>query len=323
MTGSEAYVLVYGAKSWLSRHAAVRNIDLDTASAIGDAATHVSANGVEVRVGVFDIVSSPDTQFRDGEALLPFVALFHEVAGHTMQLTHEFSKTNTLSKVLFLDQCACKGSAQYYGIDDAGIPHDLYFSHPHEIAAQYMGIKCGYECLHSICPNDADRMMLDYIAYRRESSGEFLPAGAKFDTVKGALKEMNKEFHRRIETHREFAPAHDSNDALGKVADRSKSFPVLDTVKNCRNGLRQDGMMACAFLETMADTMPDDTAFLRATRVHRDLGLDIRKMFTGTGCPIWPPPIRPLTNLERLRSITDEMDARETAKQPENNFEKQ
>ena len=317
MTGGEAYELVMSARTWLAPRISVNDIDFEDDAPIGDGATHIEGNDLFVHIGVAEFVDDPDREFRDGEALLPFVALFHEVAGHSMQFTHEFNKTNTLSKVLFLSECACKGSAQYYGVDDNGVPHDMYFSHPHEIAAQYMGIKCGYAYLSKRYPDDADRMMLDYIDYRCEHGCEFLPGDVKFDTVEDALDAMNKEFQRCVERHREFYPVHDSHDALGMLADRNKDRPILDIVKNCENGLRQDGMMACAFLAMMDSRRSMESGFLKSTRVHLDLNLDINKMFNGKGSPIWPPPIRSLTNLARLHAITSHMDRDDRSEEPD------
>lgn len=322
MTGRIALSLVRGAAGWLSCRVPVADITPRRAYPIGDGTTRLRSGGLYVDVGVNEISAQPDHEFRDGEALFPLIALFHEAAGHVMQMTHEFNNTNTLSKVLFFSQCACKGSAQYYGIDDNGIPREMYFSHPHEIAAQYMGIKCGYEYLSCVYPDDAEHMMLDYIDCRRERGCAFLPEDAEFDTINGALKAINREFRRCVEAHRNFDPSYDSDDALGKLADCNKNKPVLDMVRNCRNGLRQDGMMACAFLAMMPYAMPDDNKFLKSTKVCADLDLNISKMFNGVGCPLWPP-IRPLTNLERLRSVTDKIDREEIAKQHGHDFEKQ
>lgn len=43
----------------------------------------------------------------------------------------------------------------YYGLDEHGNPTQAYFRQPHEIAAQYMGIKCTYEFLCGLWDDEA------------------------------------------------------------------------------------------------------------------------------------------------------------------------
>lgn len=38
----------------------------------------------------------------------------------------------------------------YYGFDASGGPTDQYFEQPHEVAVQYMVIKCANVCLSSV-----------------------------------------------------------------------------------------------------------------------------------------------------------------------------
>lgn len=311
MTGHESLRLVELAKDWLCCNGPVGNIMLRNDRRIDDGSTGIRFDGIRVYVGVKDFIDQQNKAFRDGVALVPFVGLFHEVAGHAMQLTREFDKTTTLSKVLFLSECACKGSAQYQGVDDNGVPHSMYFSHPHEIAAQYMGIKCGYEFLSCVLGDKqrANDMMMDYIVYRRELKCEFLPDNAECKDVDGVLASMNKEFQRRIEAQRPFEPEYDPDDALGMASDRRKNGNLLERVKTCKNGLRQDGMMASVFFENMRNKSLYETRFLSNTAVYKSVDLDVVKMFVNKGSPIWPPP-RPISpNLRKLISVTDGIDA--------------
>lgn len=310
MTGHESLRLVGLAKDWLCCNGPVNNISLRNDRRIDDGSTGIRSDGVHVYVGVKDFIGRPSKEFRDGVALIPFVGLFHEVAGHAMQLTREFDKTTTLSKVLFLSECACKGSAQYQGVDDNGVPHPMYFSHPHEIAAQYMGIKCGYEFLSCVLGDRqrANDMMMDYVTYRRELKCSFLPDDIKCGDIDGVLKALNKEFQRKIEAQRPFEPEYDENDALGMASDRRKNGNLLERVKTCKNGLRQDGMMSSVFFENMCNKSLYEARFLGDTAVYKSIDLDVVKMFVNKGSPIWPPP-RPISpNLRKLISVTEVID---------------
>lgn len=310
MTGRYAAELADKACKWLAENGPSSDIRRRTDRPIGDGNTRIGPNRhISMYAGVAEIKNEPDREFRDGEALLPFVALFHEAAGHGMQLTDEFSRKRTLSKVLFLSQCACKGSAQYYGVADNGVPGPMYFEHPHEIAAQYMGIKCAHQYLsYAVGPEKAESLMMDYVAYRRELGCEFLPDSAECGTVKDVLKAMNDGFRKKIEAHRDFKPDYDPVDALGAADHRRPKADLLAMVRGCGNGLRQDGIMATAFFENMRYLTPDDVDFLENTETGRAMELGVAKMFMGKGCPIWPPPTGFASNLDRLKAVTEKLD---------------
>lgn len=56
-----------------------------------------------------------------------------------------------LSKVLLLNDLACKSSRDFYGVDQSyTIPMSHYFEQPHEIAAQYMALKMSQKFLTSV-----------------------------------------------------------------------------------------------------------------------------------------------------------------------------
>lgn len=323
MTGQYALDLVTAAHGWLCDNGPTRDICLDPHAGIGDGSTIIMDDGPHVSVGIADILENPDVEFRDGEALLPFVALFHEVAGHAMQFMDEFHRTRTLSKVLFLSHCACEGSQQYYGIDDNGIPHGMYFAHPHEIAAQYMGIKCAAQCLECVVGHEkAEAMICDYVAYRREKGCEFLQGDVECKTVGDILSAMNCEFRKRIEEHRNFTPDRESVDVLYVFDAKRPKFDAFAAVCDCANGLRQDSMMACAFFDSGDDLRIRSVNTLRNMEVYKAVSIEPKKAFIGKGCPVWPPPTRAMSNLERLRSITDEIDRDEITRQCKFDFER-
>lgn len=311
MTGLHAARLSELARRWLCGHSDANSILLRDDLPVGDGSTGIRNDGIHVNVGFAEFVSSPDADFRTGVALTPFVALFHEVAGHVMQLTYEFNKSTRLSKVLFLSECASKSSGRYYGIDDNGIPHPMYFSHPHEIAAQYMGIKCGYDFLSCAVGSMelANDMMMDYVAYRRELGCEFLPDDVDCENIDAVLKAMDKEFQNCIEAQRPFEPDPDDFDALSVSAGKRRNGNLRERVKSCTNGLRQDGMMTCMLFDSMCSYMPNETGFLMNTKVYNSLDLNFTKMFTRKGSPIWPPPRYLNPTLSKLSAITDNIDS--------------
>lgn len=309
--------------SWLCDNGPTRNICLEPDAEIGDGSTIIMADGLHVSVGIAEILENPDKDFRDGEALLPFVALFHEVAGHAMQFTDAFCRTCTLSKILFLSHCACEGSPQYYGVDDNGVPHEMYFEHPHEIAAQYTGIKCAAQYLECLFGHEkTEAMVCDYVAYRRERKCEFLPADAACKTVDDVLSAMNIYFQKRVEAHRNFEPDMEAIDVLHIFDAKRPRFDAFAAVRDCGNGIRQDSMMTCAFFDSGDDLCVHNVSILRNMNVYKAVPTEPKKTFIGSGCPIWPPPVRLTLNLERLRSVIDKMDRDEIVKQYGFDFEK-
>lgn len=87
-------------------------------------------------------------------------------------------KDTPFSKVLLLSDLACKNSSEYYGVislDDDPLPQ--YFEHPHEMAAQYMGLKMAQKFLSVVYGEEkADRMLCEYVNLRIEGNTEYIPA---------------------------------------------------------------------------------------------------------------------------------------------------
>lgn len=99
-------------------------------------------SSLHYEVGIKEIYENPRKLFSIHEALAPTVTCFHEVCGHGGQWRHEALKDEPLSRVLLINDLACKCSNQFYGVDnDYKNPKSHYFEHPYEIAAQYMALK--------------------------------------------------------------------------------------------------------------------------------------------------------------------------------------
>lgn len=310
MKGRDAYRLCEVARDWLSQNGPISDIALADDMGIGHGSTYDGGPGrLRVLVGVSELLGHPDEDFRRGEALTPYFALFHEIAGHCMQVEDELMRKRTLSKVLFLSRYAGNGSPRYYGVDDAGTPHEMYFSRPDEIAAQYMCIKCGHQFLSSLFNEEhlglADAMTLDYVNYRMSCSCSFLPSNFKYSSVGDVLNGLNDVFRKTVEKPRPFEPSNDDSDALSWLNDNWKNFDAIAAVKSCDNGLRQDAMMVCAFANTMRSMAKCDIETMVSREVYKVIDLGLNNTFRKKGCPIWPPPNRLSLNLKKLLPVTD------------------
>lgn len=129
-------------------------------------------------VGIKEISEHPRRRFSIHEALAPTVACFHEVCGHGGQWRHEAQKDEPLSKVLLLNDIACKSSSRYYGVDSGYTNAEpQYFEQPHEIAAQYMGLKMTQKFLTVLYGEEkADKWLCEYVNLRIASGNEFIKA---------------------------------------------------------------------------------------------------------------------------------------------------
>lgn len=95
----------------------------------------------EPEIGVKDFNDHPDVNFPLEFAAMPIVNMCHEVYGHCTQVDKQFERPSPMDRVLALSHYACQSSAHYYGTYGDGRVYDRYFKHPHEIAAQYAGIR--------------------------------------------------------------------------------------------------------------------------------------------------------------------------------------
>lgn len=136
-----------------------------------------SDGSLSYKVGIKEIMENPHKRFSIHEALAPTVACFHEVCGHGGQWRNEAMKDDPLSRVLLLNDLACKSSRKFYGItswEDGPMPQ--YFEQPHEIAAQYMALKMAQKLLSAVYDEEtADKLLCEYVNLRVASGNEFIP----------------------------------------------------------------------------------------------------------------------------------------------------
>lgn len=204
----------------------------------------------EISVGVRELVEDPGREYPVGEAMIPVVGLFHEVCGHGGQVTCEFRKDTYLSRVLALNYYACRGSAEYYG-DDMVDVDDRYYHQPYEIAAQYVGIKCAFEYLSGVFGReDANHMLCEYVACRVENESEFIRPRRELRSVDEILDALDVEFRRRAFAHRAYDPStpRAEGDALHAAFNPRAAATFGRDVARCGNGVKQDLMMAAAYV---------------------------------------------------------------------------
>ena len=219
-------------------------------------------------IGVREIVESPSEKVPIGKAMVPIVNLFHEVCGHGGQLLEEFQKTNALSLTLAMNYYACFSSSCYYGFDTHDRVCSRYFHQPHEVAAQYMGIKSAFDYLCSVVDKDmAEYMMLSYVDYRLKNQSEFIDAMPQERTVESVLNAFSDRYVRDVYRQREYdvMSGFDMKSNLFAKVERGSKFAehqdflhlysdsvgvrsLPGRVKACKSGFKQDAMMVSAFL---------------------------------------------------------------------------
>ena len=112
--GRDAYSLAKRAVHLLQNFG--YDIELDTTQSFHLSFTQLeSDSSLKYRIGIKEIAENPYKKFSIREALTPTVACFHEVCGHGGQWRNEIWKETSLSKVLLLNDLACRSSTQFYG----------------------------------------------------------------------------------------------------------------------------------------------------------------------------------------------------------------
>lgn len=220
-------------------------------------------------IGTAELRENRDAEFELGVAMVPVVGAFHEICGHGGQMLREFHKDTPLSRVLAANYCACKGSPYYY--DRCRNGSDEYKQHPHEIAAQYVGIRETASYLaHAYGEDFAERAILEYQKVRIASGSALTGVDKEYKDVGEILSDLDKRFYKAVTEHHPYDVSKifkDDNDSeeekeekemgfwlsrqddIFSYARRKKDFGYVRRVENGRNGMRQDIQMAFAHLE--------------------------------------------------------------------------
>lgn len=278
-------------------------VDLMRDESYLDSTTKDIGGKLSFHIGLQEMYDEPDRSFPIGEAMVPIMMYFHEVYGHGGQIKKEFEKSTALSRVLALNYYACRGSRHYYGFDDVGNPTDQYFRQPHEIAVQYVAIKCANRCLSDIYGKDEARdMILAFIDYRRELGSEFIDDDRKFTSVVDVLRCFDKTFRERVFQQRVYGtelPVKGYQDSIWDYAKFRKDGRFVNRVSNCEDGILQDAMMASvhAFMDR------GEMARMLAHGSLRDIDLDPETVFKLKS----RPPLRgPWKRSLGLRQLEDQ-----------------
>lgn len=173
----DAYQLVNQAVNILNTFG--YDVKLDNTEHNGFGRTNLCPDGsLYYEVGIKEIVDEPRRILSVHEALAPVVTCFHEVCGHGGQWRNEAQKEDPLSRVLLLNDLACKSSNDYFGVDSSyTVPTRQYFEQPHEIVAQYMALKMTQKFLSVVYNEEqANKLLCEYVNLRIESGNAFIPA---------------------------------------------------------------------------------------------------------------------------------------------------
>lgn len=247
MTGSDALALLGKAVASLPP-ALARRVELDPGMSILISTTDDNLGPVSFAVGVKEFTESLNRKFPVEKAITPVVALYHEVLGHGGQILGEFDKSTPLSCVLALNHYGCKTSEAYYGIKNGRLTRQ-YYRQPKEIAAQYVGIKAAYQFLSDeYGKSDANQMLCKYVRGRIRKHSESLDYSPLWISVPKVLIGLDKRFGQCIFRQRVYDLENHGYDELKNYAKRVGRQDLGKTVKSCRDGVRQDLMMASIWI---------------------------------------------------------------------------
>lgn len=270
------------------------------------------------------------------KAMLPVVALFHEVCGHGGQLKYEFAKNTDLSRVLALNRYACYSSSLYY--DGNARPGEFtrrYARQPHEIAAQYMGLKAAQAYLPRALKNipslssrifgrretdeelakRADGMLLDYVNYRVSIGSEFIHRKKPYENMSEVFNDFECKFLECYDAHRDYDPDEDVyspiwhqrklHDELAEkgICGCGLSEAQAALAGKAASGVHQDIMLCAAF----AANDPGE-AWKLEKPVFDGFCFSLGDAFRAT--PPWRPAEAGPSPMERMKNMVREIDAR-------------
>lgn len=214
------------------------------------------------------------SELSDYDAMTAIIGFFHEVCGHGGQLKFEFNKKTNLSRILALNHYACKSSGLYY--DGRAAPGEItkqYLRQPHEIAAEYMGLRAAQSYLPRVLgskPGDSkdrvghartDELLLAYANGRIKTGKWFVQTSREFKNVGEIFRELNRCFMECYHDHREYSYSDDyevfedgssayspipAQVLLNKQVPEYGLTPAQATyAERCAYGVHQD-LMVCA-----------------------------------------------------------------------------
>lgn len=259
MYGNEAYDIASDLIDFLNDCGYDVNLIDNLPRGFGDTTTNPDGS-LSYRVGIKQIAKNRISQFPIHEAISPVVTCRHEVFGHGGQWRNEAYKDTPLFMTLLLNDLACRNSPEYYGLDESGEPTRRYFDQPHEIAAQFVGLKMSEKYLASVYgQKEAEAMLTQYVNIRMGRNGEYvlMPDDVKLtesNDYREPFQMPDEPFHSMEEVYTKFKETFIEK-ALGKldydVPKKSTDFVSKYINKHVfplsRNSVREqiEGMPGC------------------------------------------------------------------------------
>lgn len=309
MTGSEAIEFLGFVKTYIQ--CAGFSVQLSPKKSIRDGMTVFDDYTVtRCEIGIKEFSEKFDQSVSDIDIMIPLVGMFHETFGHQYQMMKLFEKDTPLTRVIGLNHYACRSSSYYYGYREKIVDIDgekyfetkmsaQYFRQPHEIAAQYAGIRACHSFLSWKLgdPEKSADLIRKYVQYRVKHGTECIKSVGDKDTVQNILTRFNMEFQRSVFRKRDYGIGSKQNDFLirfGKPGDRK-------LVTFCPDGLRQDLLMAIPYIR---NCNASDYIMKRGAFAALNLSMDHARNLLKQ--PVEPRPKTKDLSLGELDSVLDQ-----------------
>lgn len=270
------------------------------------------------QIGTKELVEALDKEVSDETVARSVLTLMHEVCGHSRQVNHEFNRDMPLCTVLALNHHTCRHSPLYYGLDEHGNPTQAYFRQPHEIAAQYMGIKCTYEFLCGLWDDEAraeaavaavhNNLITKDSAYIQKPFGGSVPYREKVSEI---LDDLDGSFKKNVFEKRDYP-----KDGRGRVArddgkvkrpdivddfvDNGGSRRIYWQLRFSANGLKTDWIMA-----SLRSQIVDKNGIMRQQAALRGIPLSVKYAMAPMRPPVGSRPKKDELLLDNLDSPED------------------
>lgn len=264
MKGSDAFYLMMGARdylgSWFRQN--ISDVDLSPDYKIGNG--EIDRYRKLAIVGVQEFVERPDDDFPMSDVTKGVVALFHETYGHGLQYRYMFLQDNMLSKALAFSDYACRASRVYYGYEYEHVPEygpDVYrehlgrkfLGHPHEMAAEYAGIKTAHQFLNDkYGPIISNKLICNYVNDNVRNDWSFVHPDKPYTNIDEILRDFHREFPECVLKNRDYDPQDDfmPGDKTGgpfvQYANRRGKQYLLKKSQKDMDGIRQDAIQTAA-----------------------------------------------------------------------------
>ena len=195
------------------------------------------SNDLHIRVGVREFDRFLNQEFDIADSVTPVVGMFHEI-GHALHVHKLYEQKAPLAKAVAFSHFGCKGSRYYYW--DCG-----YHTHPHEIAAEYLGFYGADKFLSRHFGKEASEKML--VSYAKKKS-MFFDEDKNCVFVKTVLDDLNVQFADNVLKHREYDFWKDSY-LVTSFRNRAFAQSTVEMAMSTGYGMLQDYVQAVTVLK--------------------------------------------------------------------------